>query len=463
MNLKISNMNKKQIVILILFIFSTSYFIYQHYIDFPWDFSVHVLNAKYWFSNEDYFESYRPPLMTFIIGFFSIFGWKVSEYLFIIFSNALFTFSTLRLAKKLNIDELIYYFFCISPFFLFYGILGGTELLALSFLQLALSEFFVKRTYGQYLGLAFLARYPSLIFLFLFALYRKNFMKNILSFIAVMTPWFIYNKLKLGHSFSSIINSYSLNYLFQTSSGKIEIIDILFVFSFFLPFFIFGFFKSIRFIIYKNKDKILVNAVFLAITAVIIYQILTIPMKDLRYWYLIVIPIAYYSAYSINETKIKKKHIFVLVSVFVLNIIFLCLIHGNYHFTDREKYNDAANKIVQLNISSCRLESDHWPLLNYIGINVEPVGWDLYSEHTLSNGTYQILFNRIARSDFIIYESEEYRIYGNLSLCLPQREINFSYLEFRKENLKYYGLDMDNTNCNVITKNDIMRTLCSLF
>ena len=99
------DISKENLLIVFVFVSSTSFFIYQHSTGISWDFSVYVLNAKYIFSDGKYFEWLRPPLIPVFLGLFSLFGWKASEYLFIIFTSGLFLFSSIKLSKKLNLPK----------------------------------------------------------------------------------------------------------------------------------------------------------------------------------------------------------------------------------------------------------------------------------------------------------------------------------------------------------------------
>ena len=98
--MKIKEMIKNNFLIVILFIISTSFFIFQHYNMLSWDFSSYVLNAKYLFYNGTYFEVYRAPMASFLLGFFLLFN-NLSEYLYIIFVSSLFFYANIKLSTIL--------------------------------------------------------------------------------------------------------------------------------------------------------------------------------------------------------------------------------------------------------------------------------------------------------------------------------------------------------------------------
>src|SRR3989344_5483964 len=88
------------ILLTILFLISTIFFISQHYLDLSWDFSAYVINAKFFFYGGDYYEVYRAPLISIFLGIFLILS-KFGEYLYILFVCVLFFYSNIRLSKTL--------------------------------------------------------------------------------------------------------------------------------------------------------------------------------------------------------------------------------------------------------------------------------------------------------------------------------------------------------------------------
>ena len=50
---------KSNKLMILLFIASTIFFLYQHHVAFSWDFNSYVLNAKYWFADGNYLEDFR--------------------------------------------------------------------------------------------------------------------------------------------------------------------------------------------------------------------------------------------------------------------------------------------------------------------------------------------------------------------------------------------------------------------
>jgi len=59
---------KENFLLASLFILSTLFFLIQHYFIFSWDFAAYLMNAKYLFYGGEYFEVYRAPIISLILG-----------------------------------------------------------------------------------------------------------------------------------------------------------------------------------------------------------------------------------------------------------------------------------------------------------------------------------------------------------------------------------------------------------
>ena len=206
----------KEKYIYIIYLLITIFFIYQYSLGVGWDFITYILNAKYLFSNGIYFEWFRPPLTPFLIGVFSIFTWGLAPYTYIILVTTVHFFSSLKFADKFNLNKNLYYVLSLSPFLLINGLTEGTELLSLSLLQLFLA-YYNRKGSSIFLSLAFLIRYPNIIFLPLI-LFKKNLKKilfDLFILILIMSPWLLYNYHFTGNALTSIVDSYALNVKFR--------------------------------------------------------------------------------------------------------------------------------------------------------------------------------------------------------------------------------------------------------
>lgn len=160
-NFLLQKANKLNIVLF----FATAFFLLGHFLYQGWDFSAYVLNAQYMFSDGNYFELYRAPLTSVLLGVFSFLGWKGAEYTYILFCSILFFFSSILLTRNLKLDEFYFYLFSVNGFVLLFGLIEGTELLALALLELFLVFLIKNKWYaGAFLGLVCLTRYPLVVF-----------------------------------------------------------------------------------------------------------------------------------------------------------------------------------------------------------------------------------------------------------------------------------------------------------
>ncbi|MEM4331075.1 MAG: hypothetical protein QW273_03655, partial [Candidatus Pacearchaeota archaeon] len=251
---KIKDFINKNKLLLICFFLVTIFFCWQNYWQRGWDFSVYVLNGKYLFYNGEYFEVYRPPLAPFLLGIFWFFG-EIGNFFYIIFVSSLFLISSIILSdflfkeyfKKYNLKKeeirFLFYLLILNPFTLYYSLIEGTELLALSFFILFTFSFLSKRVSGHFLALSFLSRYNFLIF-FPFLFFSKDIkriLKNLVAFFSVIFPWLFFNYLKYGNWFASILDSYYLNiYRRVDISQSFDFFSLLKVSNFYSIFLVLG-------------------------------------------------------------------------------------------------------------------------------------------------------------------------------------------------------------------------------
>jgi hypothetical protein len=450
---KIKKFIKKNYLILILFITSTIFFLYQHYGFVYWDFSAYILNARYIFYTGTYFEAYRAPMASIIFGPLLLFG-NLSKYLYLIIVSTLFFYGNIKLTNSIFkkhfqkhpsneiFIKFVFYFFMLSPFLLRYGTIAGTELLGLAFLELFLSQVFSGKISGFYLGLATLTRYNFLIFI-PFLLFNKNIKKiiiNIISFVVILSPWLIYNKIKFNNFFTSIIDSYALNVHFR--EYLIEPFNFLAIGNLtgiFLPFMTLGIILSIIQIIktkniYKNK----ISLSFLLISFLIIYDCYNIPLKITRYLFNLILPIAFFSTMGLLFLKYKLK-INKNVIIIILLIVFLITIAGFFRNSYLErgatyKFNSAAKDIQKLNINQCEILSPHWVPVTFFTENIYPLGGNSINP-SIQQGKIILLFKDDStiddgfsqseiKKENIIHETKKYLFLGKENIsnenCSPR-------------------------------------------
>ena len=390
-----SNKLKKSIPLIILFVLSTFFFLYQHSSNLSWDFSSYVLNAKYLFYEGTYFESSRQPLPPLLLGIFLIFE-TFGEYLYILFVSALFLFANISLAdasfkesalnRKLNKNYIrfAFYFFSISGFTLMYGMSAGSEMLALAFLELFLAALIQGKISGHYIALAFLSRYTMVIFapLVIFNRNYKKILVNILLFLAIVFPWLLFNYLKHGNWFASIVDAFAQNiylrsYLIQPFDPAV----LLRVIGWFIPFLILGVIAAII-IFVKEKNKLsktnLINFLFAVLFVMVVLDFMGIPLKVERYLFNLTIPIAFFSTLGLiflisRFKKLKKISIPIILVIFIMtSVTATYFFHKNATFDDR--FHHAAEDIKLLGLEQCQTLSPYWVLLSYLDINSHPLG-----------------------------------------------------------------------------------------
>mgnify|MGYP000081037002 CR=1 FL=1 len=411
--------NLEVLTLSFVFILSTLFFLYQHSSGISWDFSVYVLNAKYMFSEGEYFEWLRPPLTSFIIGILGIFGWGIAEYLFIIFTSCLFLFSCIKISKKLRVNKEIYYLCCMNLYTLAYSFSAGSELLSLSLLQLFIAyidEWFS----GFFLSLAFLARYNNILFfpLIFFQKDKKKILFCLLTASLTVLPWLAYSFIKTGDPFISLTDFYLLNIKFRSNLRQpIQLEHFLFVCNYFILFIIIGFFKFL-----ESRDRMFwIIGLFMLLT---LFSYFLGAFKDKRYLFNLVLPLSYFSSHHYNK---KIFHAYIL--------LFLFSFATAKYFQPLE--NALPYKKASESLEKCETRSNAWVFLNYYGFKAGPIPWKHQVAGMIDEGVRFVLFKRIKEPDFgdfwenfpKIEENEEYFVVGNASFCKKQEGFSKTYFE----------------------------------
>jgi hypothetical protein len=397
MNLFFKNLGykiKNNIFIILLFLFSTFFFISQHRFSLPWDFSAYVLNARYLFYGGTYFEVYRAPMASLILSIFIIIG-SFGEYLYILFVAGLFLYGNTKLSdvifRKYNEKEksnkyltrFIFYFFSLNPFVVLNGTWAGTELLALAFFEIFLALLISKKISGHFLAFAALTRYNLLMF-FPFLLFSRNYkrvLKNVGLFFVIIFPWLLFNYLRFGNFFASIVDSYALNIYFRMDRFEaFNFWAIPEVIGWFLPFLILGIVVSIIRCYSSGKNFFKSNKfifLFVLIAILIVWDYSKTPFKITRYLFNLTLPIAFFStigALFIISISPKSKRFFIILFTIMLLITVNGLFVGfNYTKNLDDKFINAAGDIKTLGIQDCSILSPHWVLVTYFTENVYPL------------------------------------------------------------------------------------------
>jgi len=498
MIIKLTNVfkSKENVGIFLLYIFSTSWFIYQHTITLSWDFSAYVLNAKYLFNKGYYFEPLRPPLVPFIIGVVALFaGWRLAEYIYIIIVSTLFLFASCKLAESLNFKKFYFYLISLNIYTLKFGLINGSELLSLALLEFFISGLIKNKISGHWLNLASLTRYEFLIFTPLLIFHRKptRVIINFLLFLIPWLPWFSFNFLKYGNVFTSIGDSYAINMVYKASYFQpFKFSHILDAVNFLLPFafvgIIFAIYSMVRSIQKKVKidlffdRKVEISMLFILIFTLYFYS--NIPVKNSRYLFTLTLPIFYFSYITI-EALGKKFHKFIQPALFILLLslslgslfLYFSYLSSNY----RQLANifvSSIEKLKSLNLSNCSVMSNGWVLINYFGQPSKPNPWEQLVEYYLNNGEVILLFHNIdeinepeyARNvSFliqhpIIYKNDNFLILKRKDIpCRKIEVFDEPYLHQLNTTIyKIYNETINIEYCDILFKNKILSKLCRI-
>ena len=457
MNLKFL---EKRWFLILVYILATLFFLFQHFKGVSWDFMVYSMNGQYFFGNQFFFEWLRPPLTPLLIGIFGFLGYKTAEFFYIILVAFLHFLSSMLFAKKFNIHKNYFYILSLSFFVLINGLNVGSELLVLSLIQFFLT--FLGTSYGGiFLGLAFLTRYNSFIFLPLLFFNKniKNIVRDVFIFLLIISPWFIYNYIKTGNFLYGFVNSYALNvafrdyYVMDFNFGHIFL-----VMNFLIPFFVLGLIFSFK---KFKKEHFMVLLIF--ILSLISYS--TVPFKTPRYLFFLVLPTIYFSCIFFKRFKFRKTLLLVLI---ILNLFTLFSVNYLYEIDDIDLYEDPINYT-----NNCLVMSNAWVHMNYLGREAEPAPPEDMVERKLKNGKIMVLYKHVAEPEYIsnskflsgfnvIKETNKYIILGELRNCKEKEMYVDHYLLRYKERIKLiYDTDADISNCAILFK-DKLRDFCKL-
>ncbi|MBL7051799.1 MAG: hypothetical protein ISS01_01790 [Nanoarchaeota archaeon] len=392
-----------------------------------WDFSVYVLNAQYWFGNGMYFEIERAPLMSLMIGFFSIFTWKFAEYLYIILVSSLFFFSSVKLAEVFKVDKLVFYLFSLNAFVLVYGLIEGTDLLALSLLGLFLA-YLLKNDWkaGLFLGLACLTRYTFVIFLPLLLFHKKirSFILSCLSYCLVFVPWFIYNKIVYDNIFYSIASSVALNVVYRDYiQSSIDYMNFVYAWNILIPLIVIG----LVYFVWKERidRKYLLIFGFIALS---FYSVYNLKSNIVRYFMIFTIPGALFASYAMKKIKWKT---FIVVAFIILTLVSTAFVFSSERFVN-EDYEDLGID------DECALKTNLWVTFNYNERIAEVFPRKELVSHYIDEGYYMLfkynarepeyMFNESFMSEFpVVYQDEEYILIGEG--CVEISSVDESYID----------------------------------
>ena len=415
--------------LLLLFLITNFVFIYIHFTHVGWDFAVYILNAKY-LINSGYFEILRPIFPSFLIFILGLlFTFKFAGYLYVVFVTSLHLLSSYYFCKKFNFNLNLYYFLFLVPSFFLFSIFFGTELLMLSLIQFYFA-FFDSAFSGLFLSLAILTRYNGLIYTpFLLSKNIKLIFKKIFYFSIPLILTGVFYYLKFGNPFISFLDNYSLNVYFRNYYSQ--------NFSFFHLFYILGplLFLTIFYFIKNFRKLNKWDYFFILFSLVTLYSYYSVPGKEARYLFNIILPFVYFSYKFVFELKEKYKLVIIGIYFILIFVIFISLplYPLNIETNGPEDYK-LANNLT----SGCMVSSNAWVFLNYYGGHSKPAPWGDLFAYEIYQGYKIILFNSINEPEYLknesffwdkplIYSNEVFSIYGT-GKCRNLERIDTSYL-----------------------------------
>ena len=460
----------KNKLLVILFALSTTFFVYQHFVNFSWDFATYEDNARYWAGQGSYYEPGRPPLVPFLLMLVG------GEYLFIVLSSMLFLYATIKLADAMKLRREVFYLLLLSPFVLFFGLINGTELLSLALLEMFLA-FIGKRYSGIFLGIACLARYNFVIFAPLLLADRnpKKVVLNILFFILPFLPWFLYNFYLTGNAFTSLADSYAINVKFRYYfTQPFSYVHLATAITFLLPVFAYGLFRTLKSMHFKRLENEKYNILMLAIMVLSVYLYSSTFSKELRYLFPLALPVAYFSYKGFDLLR-KKPKIFLLTIIVALNLVLFASMNISANYESKNKYADAINVLRTNGIENCRLMTNAWPLTNYLDMPSEPFPRKELVQQSIDEGNFILFFYSIGDPEWgqnktfleqykTVYKNREFIILGNASRCISQEKINQTYLSMLHNKIfLVYNVSINTNPCFVMfSGNSFLESSCSL-
>jgi hypothetical protein len=416
------------------FVLSTSFFVYQHTTGISWDFTVYVLNAKYIFNNGFYMEWLRPPLMPFLLFLFSLVGYGLGEYVYIVFTSWLFGVACIKLASEFGRDRRLFYALMLSPFVLNGSLFAGTELLNISLMMLGVAYLGEFKS-SVFFGLGFLARYTTLPYM-IFLLFNGNLKRVIAGFAVIFllfTPWMYYNYSVKHHPFYSMGVSNFFNMVYRSRyHTPPQVSHFLSILGLYTPFFLLGLYIRIR----RGLGKS--DIIMLVFAGLALFSYLSIPVKEARHLFNLVLPVGFFTAAALEKIIARDSKLV----VFVVVVNFAAAAFTFVGLGLPPTFYEGAREVG----GGCMVMSNIWPDLNYVGVPTQPYPKQEMVVESIREGK-RILLYRFGNSGEPEYmynrsfmeslpklkETRDYIILGDETVCAPQEKVDESHIELYNE------------------------------
>ncbi|MFH1212228.1 MAG: hypothetical protein V1659_04875 [Candidatus Woesearchaeota archaeon] len=457
-------------LLVIIFILSTAYFIYQHSASLSWDFEVYILNAKHWVYNSQFFEIGRAPMASLFLAVFLLAG-ESAPYLYIVFVSALFFYSSVKLADALKLSKLTVYILSMNTAVLFIGLRVGSELLSLALLELFICGILLKKEKGGlFLGFAFLARYNSMIFLPLLLFYKKpsRILKACLFFLIPVVLWLLFCQLAYGHFLYSVADEYAKNVFYRTDIiERVKLMHFIDILGFLLPIMLSG----IIFFLLELKKSKLQDWLMIAVAVLAVYSYVFVPVKLARYLFMLLLPAVFFSAKSLSKLKPVLKYSILSLFLILTLLSIAWLDKASCASPDRqtrEHYISVKDKILELNADNCSVKSNAYVFLNSAGILSTDAPRKELFEYYYDKGYVIVLDESIPYPGYAdlksynhLYRGEDYVVIRNPAKCERKGDFSGSYLVQLKEIvLLWKNKAIETDPCVILFNSTVLRNVC---
>ncbi len=378
-----------------------------------WDENAYLANARAHTGQSSFTEDFRFPLLEYILSaFFFLFGGSILLAKMIIIA---FTLLTIYLAfliareyfkddeNSSTIKKLMIASFALSPLVIIWGFRVYADIPTLFFI--ILSFFFIIKSEkgsmpllyislaGAASALAFLARFPSLIFGFcilVYLLFRRDYKKLILFvllFLLILAPWLLYNYQTYGYPVWDLKAQYNVVDKFTSPAPVMNQVSNLFTMTGIMPILMIFSICLLAYSMIKHKKYIKsIKFLVLGYTLLsIIYYLFFVNLKDSRY-YLMILPFIYLIAFEcytpiknyLAKVKFSRVAKNILIIVIILNIILLFAYGLAYSSAQLYCGKDAIQESINylkpfaedIKAKNETVISNFWPYMGY-GLNVK--------------------------------------------------------------------------------------------
>ncbi len=387
-----------------------------------WDFTAHMLYAKALASTEFYssianhtaalaisyenifyVEWFRAPLMSVLMVPFIPMGSYGPMY-YVVAELAFLIIASIYAADSISTNRFLMLAMLFTPYVVIYlTLLNGAEILSMALLLLGIGlAARGKWQAGLVLSLAGLAKYFSSIFiLLLFFLPKKERLKGLLSYLAVLGAWFAGNFAAFGNPIESYLQSFGEAFIiYKVSESRIvsaAVQSYSIIFAYIIPFVFAAAAISAVMLLrrkgtpakksrsllngFEYKEKIVIVSFLLALVgtaAVSIHaSINNLPRWGYEIYACAALLLGVLFSRAINKYSQYKRYAYAAIALVAIVYVFILAvsysgIQSHYPFASLGTKNatvlGAVMEIKNLGIENCSMISNAWVYLRYYGI-----------------------------------------------------------------------------------------------